>query len=390
MGKTELDIIREESKALGVLQKINYDNSHNEFLEYAVLYNVKESKKYKTGGLTWKEFCESLGKSVRTVDSVLQDITPLIERFSASFADLSGLNFSKIRSLGRSISADSAEIENESIIINDKAISLNPDNKDEIESAIDSLVEQHKREKKLLSKLKEPNLDNLIPELKEMLDNGNIMPAVARNYSQLTEEGQKIQASAENGRIMALSNLKQLEAEKADLEKSVTDKAHKLAGDLKKNLRLEIEEAHKEVAQAKLDIKKQLEESIRSEVERKYQKDLDKAEKAQRKAEKDAKQARESMAAAHKKSNELENETEQLKKQVEMSNPTQVDNKWASLFYDQGKHLHDYIEMMKSEMDMAGGYPEHSIQALNDLLKSVNTQLDILEGNAIIDIKKGA
>lgn len=253
--------------------------------------------------------------------------------------------------------------------------------------AKDKEIEQLKGE---LNKHKAPDIDYLIPELKEMLRSGDITPAVARNYSQLPEDGQKVQTLVENSRIRALNNLKRLESEKSELEKSVTDKAHALADDLKKNLRSEIEQARKEVAQSKIDIKKQLEESIRAEVEKKYQKELDKAEKAQQKAEKEAIQAKESMAAAHKESRELENENRKLKKQVEVSNPTQVDNKWASFFNDQNKHLNDYIELMKNEMDWAGGYPGNCIQALSDLMKSINNQLDVIEGNAIIEIKKEA
>lgn len=35
------------------------------------------------------------------------------------------------------------------------------------------------------------NLDNLVPALKEMLDDGLIMPAMARNLSTMTNEGQQ-------------------------------------------------------------------------------------------------------------------------------------------------------------------------------------------------------
>lgn len=135
-----IEAAKEESFALGVLKKIQYDNAHNEFLEHAVLSNIKQAKEYKKGGMTWKQFCEALGKSVRTVDAALADISPLVENFSASFADLSGIKFSKIRYLGRSVSADSAEITKNGIKVNDDdVIPLHPDHKDEIEAYIDSL-----------------------------------------------------------------------------------------------------------------------------------------------------------------------------------------------------------------------------------------------------------
>lgn len=136
----EIKAAREESYALGILKKIQYDNTHNEFLEYAVLYNVKRAKAYKKGGMTWKQFCESLGKSVRRVDEILSDIRPLAEKFSADFADLAGIEFSKIRYLGRSISADSAEITENGIRVDgDETIPITPEHKDDIEAYIDSL-----------------------------------------------------------------------------------------------------------------------------------------------------------------------------------------------------------------------------------------------------------
>ena len=138
--RDDIEAAKEESFALGVLKKIQYDNAHNEFLEHAVLSNIKQAKEYKKGGMTWKQFCEALGKSVRSVDAALADISPLVENFSASFADLSGIKFSKIRYLGRSISADSAEITENGIKVGeDEIIPLHPDHKDEIEAYIDQL-----------------------------------------------------------------------------------------------------------------------------------------------------------------------------------------------------------------------------------------------------------
>lgn len=136
----EIESIKEESFALGVLKKIQYDKAHNDFLEHAVLQRIKQAKAYKKGGMTWKQFCEALGKSVRTVDAALADISPLVEKFSAKFADLSGLKFSKIRYLGRSIAADGAEITENGIKVGeDEIIPITPDHKDEIEAYIDSL-----------------------------------------------------------------------------------------------------------------------------------------------------------------------------------------------------------------------------------------------------------
>lgn len=152
----DLAAAREESFALGILKKIAYDNAHNQFLEYAVLDHVKQLKLYKKGGMTWKQFCEAIGKPVRRVDEVLGDIRPLIEKFSAEFADLSGIKFSKIRYLGRSISGDCAEITEKGLVVGeDEVIPIDPDHKEDIEAYIDSLKQSETAARKEIEAQKE-------------------------------------------------------------------------------------------------------------------------------------------------------------------------------------------------------------------------------------------
>jgi hypothetical protein len=137
--KHQIEAAKEESFAMGIIKKIEYDNTHNEVLKYSVLHRIKQAKAYKASGMTWKQFCEALGLSVRRVDEVLDDIRPLIEKFSADFADLAGVKFSKIRYLGRSISAESAEIDQAGIVIDGETIPISAEYQDDIEAYIDSL-----------------------------------------------------------------------------------------------------------------------------------------------------------------------------------------------------------------------------------------------------------
>ncbi len=146
----ELESIREESRAIGILQKINYDTAHNELLKYVTLFQVRQNKEYKKGGMTWDQFCEAVGEQRRNVDNKLKDIRPLAEQFSEKFSGLLNVPFNKIRYLGRSISEKFSEIENGTLVIDNTPIPLTPDNKDDIEAAIDTLIETHKREKKEL------------------------------------------------------------------------------------------------------------------------------------------------------------------------------------------------------------------------------------------------
>lgn len=150
--KSEIEDIREESKALGVLQMIKYNNAHNELIKYAMLYQVKKSKEYKKSGMTWQEFCDSLGEPRKTIEDKLSDILPLVEKCSADFASFARVPFNKIRYLGRSVAAESANIDNNALIIDETIIPLTSDNKEEIEAAIDTLIETHKQEKETLQK----------------------------------------------------------------------------------------------------------------------------------------------------------------------------------------------------------------------------------------------
>jgi len=149
--KGEVGSIQHESHALGVLQKINYDLKHNEMLKYAVLYKVKQTKAYKKGGMTWAEFCDAMGEPVRTVDRAMEDLRPLADSFLDTLSKIGGMPFNKIRYLGRGISSEIVKVSKNAIIIDGAEIPLTPDNKDEIEAAIDAMREIHQGTKKELS-----------------------------------------------------------------------------------------------------------------------------------------------------------------------------------------------------------------------------------------------
>ena len=144
----DIEAIREESQAIGILKKIEYDNAHNEMLKYVVLARLRQSKDYKNGGLTWAEFCdEVVGENRRTVDEKILDIKPLADNFGRIFAQISGVSFSKIRYLGKSIGQESAQIEDGMLIVDDQRIPLTPEHKDEIEALIDSLKDTARQER---------------------------------------------------------------------------------------------------------------------------------------------------------------------------------------------------------------------------------------------------
>ncbi len=162
--ENKIDALKDESFSLGVLKKIQYDNANNRLLEHAVLFKVKKEKEYKKGGMTWMQFCETLGLNVRSVDRALKDIRPLVENFSDKMTDLAGINFNKIRYLGRSTSANVSKISQKGIEIDDRIIPISEEYRDEIEAYIDDLKAAETKirsEKKEQIKAKERVIQNL-------------------------------------------------------------------------------------------------------------------------------------------------------------------------------------------------------------------------------------
>lgn len=143
--KSEMAIEKEESRFEGILDKIDYDIAHNEFLKLLMLYRVKESKDYKKGGKTWEQFCESRGYARRTAETLIAELKPLFDQFSAKLAGLSGIGFNKIRLLGRAIAADSAGFKDGCLVYDDQLIPLDPDHKDEIEAVIEQIKDESEK-----------------------------------------------------------------------------------------------------------------------------------------------------------------------------------------------------------------------------------------------------
>ena len=186
--KNETDSRVGEARATGILQKIAYDEAHNKMIKYATLYQIKQSKSYKKGGMTWEEFCSSIGESRRTVDEIIEEIKPVYDEFSAKLADLINMPFNKIRYLGRAKLAESANFENGCLIFDGQKIQISPENMDEIEAAIDAMKESQKTETdKLKSKI-----EKLSNNVKKVVQEETKSLVVERNA--LIEQNKRLMA----------------------------------------------------------------------------------------------------------------------------------------------------------------------------------------------------
>lgn len=142
--REEMESVRQESFAIGAIKAFDANIAQNEFMKILTLYRIKQAKDYKSGGLTWKEFCDSLGVPDRTIDRMIEDARPLFESFSANLAEICGMPFNKIRLLGRSVSANLAEIQNNCLIYGEESIPLTPEYRDDIQALIERIGEDAK------------------------------------------------------------------------------------------------------------------------------------------------------------------------------------------------------------------------------------------------------
>lgn len=142
--RESIESIRVESQAHGALQAIETNIAFQELLKAVTLQRIKQNKEYKAGGMTWVDFCESLGLSWRTVDLMLEDLRPIMDTFSAKIADFSGMPFSKIRMLGKQVSANLAEIKDNCLLYGDESIPLTPEYRDDLQALIDRIGEESK------------------------------------------------------------------------------------------------------------------------------------------------------------------------------------------------------------------------------------------------------
>jgi hypothetical protein len=81
------------------------------------------------------------------VDLILGELSPLLTQISAKQAEILGMPLSKIRFLGRSVSANLAEISENAVVIGDQKIEIIPENKEDIEAAIDMMKEGREKER---------------------------------------------------------------------------------------------------------------------------------------------------------------------------------------------------------------------------------------------------
>ncbi|MRR15673.1 MAG: hypothetical protein EG826_04360 [Deltaproteobacteria bacterium] len=198
----------------GKIKATGFNKAQAEFFELLMLKQVKDAKEYReNSGMTWQQFCDHVGVDRRRVDEQLADLKPFKVEFLAKFANFSGFPINKIKYLGESKLADSANFSENAITYNGETIPVDAEHADEIQSLLETLEENHKKEKdeadtairtkERLLKAKEDTINKMERELKRL---EKTVPK-----SELTDEEQdavNLLARVQTDFIAALSDIK--------------------------------------------------------------------------------------------------------------------------------------------------------------------------------------
>jgi len=162
----------------GSVKTLKFQKSQSGFFYLLKMKEIKESKAYLLFDMNWEKFCEYIGENRRRIDEQLADLKPFKIEFLADFASFSGVTINKIKYLGEAIAADSAGINGNAITYNGETIPVDAEHADEIKELIETLEENHKKEKDeadttirtkdRLLKAKDDTLNKLERELKRL------------------------------------------------------------------------------------------------------------------------------------------------------------------------------------------------------------------------------
>ena len=153
----------------GWLAKSKFIADFNRLTDLMALYRLRQEKEYRKQGLTWAEYCEKQGYSIRSVTRWLEEFTPVYESFSANIGRFFGVPLNKIKYLSKAISANMAVFDGQNLVVADEAFPAGTS--DEMSAAIDALEEKltasEKAAKKLQDEITESEKEHTA-ELKEL------------------------------------------------------------------------------------------------------------------------------------------------------------------------------------------------------------------------------
>ncbi len=158
--KTKLEVAPWLHRMAGKIEATGFFRAQSEFFRLVMLKQVKDCKEYREKyGMSWEQFCESVGVSRRWIDEQLSDLKPFRVTFLEEFLRFSGVDFNKIKYLGDAVTGGTAGIKGNSIIFDGETIPVTPEHAEEIQAVLERIEEalgkeqeEHQAEKKTLER----------------------------------------------------------------------------------------------------------------------------------------------------------------------------------------------------------------------------------------------
>lgn len=151
-------------KAIGQVQTSNMFAKFATVSSLVWLKDVKANKLYRDipGIGTWEKFCDSVGMSRQKVDEDLANLAAFGEEFLTTCQQLS-VGYRELRKLRQLTLDGSVVIDAECIRIGEEAIPINEDHADDLQVAIERIIEDKDKLSQRVEKL-EKNLDAAVAE----------------------------------------------------------------------------------------------------------------------------------------------------------------------------------------------------------------------------------
>lgn len=156
------------NRIIGGIQIAEYFQNHAKLAMGLMLHKVKKDQIYKSIG-TWEDFCREVNIPRRTADLILDDLRPLTESVSARLAGFADADINLFRRLGKAVSANLAEINDDTVIINGKTIPFSKEHKEDIEDAVNELIRVRKEEAEK-EKAEREKMKNRLKRLENRID----------------------------------------------------------------------------------------------------------------------------------------------------------------------------------------------------------------------------
>jgi len=263
------------------------------------------------------------------------------------------------------------------------------------------LIAAHKRIKELESG-KTPDVNNLIPQLLKKYKGASITIGMANRLSVLDEESQRLylnlfessqyankaKQAALDEKLMALEDLNKISKERDEVKQKLDAVAQSDTAKILADKEFEIKKLKDEFDRQRFEDRKVAEKTASELHEKRFKDQIEKLEDEKKKAELKQKEALDKASASWSKYREMETEIDRLKSQLEVDNPTNIDNSMMKTLERSGKDFLIDIGTLGKEMEELGGGMEKSIQTVQQVIQKATRQLEQLTGSqdAIINV----